>query len=41
MTLKELFDKVMFENLAPILVKNDPKSESCLWLFKQAFDRMR
>ena len=41
MTLKELFDKVKFENLAPILVKNDPKSESCLWLFKQAFDRMR
>lgn len=41
MTLKELFDKVKFENLAPILVKNDPKSESCLWRFKQAFDRMR
>lgn len=41
MTLKELFDKVKFEDLAPILVKNDPKSESCLWLFKQAFDRMR
>lgn len=41
MTLKELFNKVKFENLAPILVKNDSKSESCLWLFKQAFDRMR
>lgn len=41
MTLKELFDKVKFEDLAPILVKNDSKSESCLWLFKQAFDRMR
>lgn len=41
MTLKELFNRVKFENLAPILVKNDPKSETCLWLFKQAFDRMR
>lgn len=41
MTLKELFDKVEFKDLASILVKNDPKSESCLWLFKQAFDRMR
>ena len=41
MTLKELFDKVKFEDLAPILVKNDSNSESCLWLFKQAFDRMR
>lgn len=40
MTLKELFDKVEFKNLAPQLVKFDPKSEECLWMFKQAFDRM-
>lgn len=41
MTLKELFSKVKFENLAPWLIKYDPESEGCLWLFKQAFDRMR
>lgn len=41
MTLKELFSKVKFENLAPWLIKFDPQSETCLWLFKQAFDRMR
>lgn len=41
MTLKELFGKVEFKNLAPYLVKFDPKSETCLWRFKQAFDRMR
>ena len=41
MTLKELFSKVKFENIAPWLIKFDPQSETCLWLFKQAFDRMR
>lgn len=41
MTLKELFSKVQFKNLAPWLVKYAPESECCLWRFKQAFDRMR
>ncbi len=41
MTLKELFSKVKFENIVPWLIKFDPKCETCLWLFKQAFDRMR
>jgi hypothetical protein len=41
MTLKELFSNVKFENIATWLIKYDPQSETCLWLFKQAFDRMR
>lgn len=41
MTLKELFSKVKFEKIARYLVEFDKKSESCLWRFKQAFDRMR
>lgn len=41
MTLKELLDKVSFKDIATELPKFDKETVHNMWLFKQAYDRLR
>lgn len=41
MTLKELMNKVEFDNVAPYIVQHYPDMAKCLSGFKEAFDGMR
>lgn len=41
MTLKELLNKVEFDDVAPYIVQHYPDMAKCLFGFKEAFDGMR